>query len=155
MSLYWEVRGKLEDARKKLSSYKKEDLIHLLINERYNQFVSDHADYADGENPVDETIENGKDHGKRVPYVGWYWRHTDFSRRKISIGNCGEFIGIMENNKWGYPERFLTEEEANKVIEIIELAKDKSEEGGSLGEIVKNTNRELEKLWPYFQTLKI
>jgi len=49
-------------------------------------------------------------HGKAIPYIGWYWRHVDFTQT-ISLGDCGDFVGFMENNKWGYPEFTLTPEQ--------------------------------------------
>ena len=152
-SIYWGIRGKMEDARTKLLEYTKEDLVHLLINTRYNNFVSHLADYGKDEIPQNPELSNGISCQKRVPYIGWYWRDTDFSRKEMSIGNCGDFIGIMENNKWGYPERFLTKEECEKVIEIIESAMRADEAGGDMNEIYKNTRKELEKLWVYIQTL--
>lgn len=155
VSLYWGIRGKMEEARKSLLEYEKEDLVHLLINTRYNDFISRLANYSEGEDPQEPELANGFPHGKRAPFIGWFWRNTDFSRKKISIGDSGEFIGIMENNKWGYPERLLTEEEADKVIEIVERAMRADEQGGDVSEITKNTRRELEKLWAYMQTLKI
>jgi hypothetical protein len=48
--------------------------------------------------------------GKAVPYIGWFWRSVDFDR-PISFGDCGVFVGFMENNKWGYPEYDLTPEQ--------------------------------------------
>ena len=155
ISIYWAIRGKMGDQRNKLLSYEKEDLIHLLLNTKYNNFVSKLADYKDEEKPQEPELSNGKAHGKRVPYIGWFWRNTNFSEKEIHIGDCGQFIGIMENNKWDYPQRYLTEEEANKVIEIIENAMTEDEKGGSLSDIQSNTRKELEKLWGYFQTLKI
>jgi hypothetical protein len=52
--------------------------------------------------------------GKAVPYIGWYWRQVDFDS-PISFGDCGEFVGFLENNKWGYPEFTLTPEQDAEV----------------------------------------
>lgn len=146
---YFVVRGDtLDEAVAKIKAIKKENLVKLVVNNRVNEFVSNSADYSD-----DDLDPHG--HGKRVPYIGWYWRPTDFVGRSIPIGDCGEFIGIMENNKWDYPERMLTEAEANQVIEIVWEAKRLSEKGGNLKEIWENTNGKLEELWDLFQGFKI
>lgn len=154
-SIYWGIRGTLKEASEKLLKYEKEDLVHLLVNTRYNQFVSNLANYDDDEKPQDPTLSSGTTYGKRVPYIGWFWRNVDFSRKELPIGDTGEFIGFIANNKWDYPQRLLTEGEANKVIEIIELAMREDEKGGSVKEIREKTRAELEKLWGYLQTLKV
>lgn len=111
-----------------------------LINELYNIQVSRLADYSNEEH---KTIDK-HGHGKRIPYIGWFWRNTDFVGKRVSIGDCGSFIGVMENNKWGYAEREMTAEEVDKFIEYIErgfAGQDKAEE-------VFN------ELWGWFQTLR-
>ncbi len=145
----------MEEAKNKLGEYSKEGLISLLINQRYNDFVSQYSDYKDEEKPQDPTAANGRAGGKRVPYIGWFWRSVDFANKEISLGDCGEFIGIMENNKWGYPERLATEEEASKIISIIEASMRQDEKGGELSELRRKTLTEIEKLSPYLQTLSI
>ncbi len=50
----------------------------------------------------DTTLFNIAESGKSIPYIGWFWRYVDFDEPTITIGNCGEFSGFMENNKWGY-----------------------------------------------------
>lgn len=52
-----------------------------------------------------EPIKGGLyDTGKVIPYIGWYWRDVDFDAPYVVLGDCGFFIGFMENNKWGYPQ---------------------------------------------------
>ena len=51
---------------------------------------------------VQEKFEHMND-GKPIPYIGWYWRNVDFND-PVTLGDCGMFIGFMENNKWDYPE---------------------------------------------------
>lgn len=150
------TNGKIiNQIKEELIAESKEDLVSLIINERYNQFISSYADYNENDKPQDSTISNGKSNGKRVPYIGWFWRDTNFANKLISIGDCGEYIGIMENNKWDYSERLLTSEECDKVIEIIEKAMYENSKGGDLVRIERNILSELEKLWPYLQTLSI
>jgi hypothetical protein len=145
---YFVVRGdSLEESLNTIMEYEKEDLAKLIVNNRLNDFISEYANYKDD--------ERGNNHGKRVPYVGWFWRATDFVGGNIPIGDCGDFIGVMENNKWDYPERLLTKEEAEKVTKIVWEAKILSEKGGSVAEIIDSTKAKLEELWDLFQTFKI
>lgn len=110
------------------------------INKIYNDFLAKHSD-------TEADFGMG---GKSVPYIGWFWREINFHSKYIPIGNCGEFIGFMANNKWGHPERDLLIYEVDKVIELIDeamhLEKDGSEE--DVQEALKN-------LWEYMQTLTI
>lgn len=144
-----------ETAKAKLLAADHADLVAMAINTRYNGFVGDLADFKDDERPQDLSFIYSHEGGKRIPYVGWYWRSTDFSSKRIAIGNCGDFIGVMENNKWDYPSRYLTESEADQVIAIIDAAMQADGAGGQLSQIMANTRREIEKLWPLFQTFTI
>lgn len=143
VSDYFTVRGDtIEDIQANLAKNSKDDLVGLVINNRLNEFVGHWADKGEGDS-------------KFIPYVGWFWRSTDFVGRHIAIGDCGEFIGVMENNKWDYPERELTVTECDQVIAIILEAKRLSEEGGLATDISKKTRDKLAELWPLFQTFKI
>jgi len=50
--------------------------------------------------------------GKVIPYIGESWPDVDFTK-PVSFGHCVNFVGFMENNKWGYPEWQLSEEQDN------------------------------------------
>ena len=148
---YWVVRGKtIKEAINKINQYGKKDLVNLIVNNRLNHFISEYADYNE-----DKESKNHCGSGKRIPYIGWYWRATNFVEREISIGDCGDFIGVMENNKWDNPERLLTKSEADKVVKIVWEAKELSEEGGDVREIEERTKKKLEKLWELFQSFKL
>lgn len=112
-----------------------------LINKLYNRYVADLAD------------NDSKPYGKAIPYIGWFWRSCDFAKKDISIGNSGVFIGVMENNKWNYPERKLTPDEADKFIELLERVMAVSH--GSGEDISFYRNKRLDDLWKWMQTLKI
>lgn len=143
-SVFWAVRGKsLEICASNLRKAKKEELVALAINTRMNDFCVRHSD--------DKTVP----FGKRIPYIGWFWRTVDFYHKKISIGKALSLVGFIENNKWDYPERYLTDKEANKVIAMLWSAMEISQRGGNLGETTNAVNVELEKLWNYMQRLKI
>jgi hypothetical protein len=146
---YWVVRGSnITTVFEQLSKLDSKDLAQLIVNNRVNDFVTKYADFSEGDN-------DPRGHGKRIPYIGWYWRSVDFVTPQITIGDCGSFIGIMENNKWGYSERILTAVEAEKVTNIIWEAKELSEQGGQVSEIAKNTENKISELWDLLQTFKI
>lgn len=138
----------MADAIKELSEFDHAELVTMIVNTDLNEFVGGMADYRDGE-------DDPHGHGKRVPYVGWFWRSTDWVGGRISIGDCGEFIGVMENNKWDYPQRRLTDGEARAVTEIVWEARDLSRAGGSLADSTRLTNEKLDELWALFQTFTI
>lgn len=60
------------------------------------------------------------DTGKSLPYIGWYWRDTNLEENSVSIGKTDTgLVGVMENNKWSYPERRMTESECSKFKELL------------------------------------
>lgn len=111
-----------------------------LINELYNTRVAGLADDNDT---------------KRIPYIGWFWRHTDFVGKHILIGNAGSFIGVMENNKWDYPERMMTEAEVDTFIAFLDRAFEENRQSGLLDEIIRKTAAVLKECWDWFQTLQV
>lgn len=147
-NLYWNLRGNYEARKKKLSSFSKKFLEDAILDQEYNNFLRDWADYKD-----DDTAKNT--HGKRLPYIGWYWRHLNFSSGSLPIGNCGSFIGFIANNKWNYNERLTTPEEFSAIMAIIDEAMRLSTEGGILSKIVERTEEKISELWPLLQTMKV
>ena len=140
-NVYFEVRGNYAERKAKLASLPREWLEAAILDGKYNEFLSSRADDKDS---------------KRVPYIGWFWRHITFSdTARIPIGDCGEFVGFMANNKWDYPERWLSESEAAHVIAIIDEAMRLNQQGGNLAEIEASTNAKLRELWEYMQTLSV
>ena len=147
-NLYWVLRGTYSERKAKLASVDRAWLEASILDEKYNEFLCSKADYKDHE-------KDAHGHGKRVPYIGWFWRRVTFSAGTISLGDCGEFVGFMENNKWGYRERSTTAEEFVRIMTIIDEAMKLDEQGGSLDKIIESTNAKLEELWGYMQTLTI
>jgi hypothetical protein len=119
-----------------------------MINDLYNSRVGSWADYENGESGPHGT-------GKRIPYIGWFWRPTDFVGKKICIGDAGQMIGVMERNKWGYPARWMTEEEVDKFIEYLERAFTELDRGGVVSELEATAEKVFVECWQWFQTLKI
>jgi hypothetical protein len=81
----------------------------------------------------------GMSGGKRIPYIGWYWRNVDFTqpfslgrtRIEASVfeqihglrGHHGPgWAGFMENNKWDYPEWTVTEPQAVAIVQALREA---------------------------------
>ena len=80
----------IEKRKIELTAKAHEELVDDIINRELNDLVSGYADVKE-----DEVDEFG--HGKRVPYIGWFWRSVDFANSSYTIGDCGDFIGFMEN----------------------------------------------------------
>jgi hypothetical protein len=150
-NIYWSLRGRYGEKKKKLSEMERKWLEDIIIDKQYNSFLSDFCNYDKAHDTRDR-----HGHGKRIPYIGWFWRHVPFSSaEEISIGNCGHFIGFMPNNKWDYPERYMTKEEAEKVIGIIDEAMRLDQQGGDVSEIQQQIFACLETIWDYMQTLEV
>lgn len=149
-NLYWQVRGTYAERKAKLESMPREWLEAAILDSEYNSFIAERADFPPDSN------EDERGHGKRVPYIGWFWRHIEFSNLTgIPIGQCGNFVGFMANNKWDYPERTLTAEEGAHVVAIIDEAMRLNQKGGELSKIAAETNSKLGELWDYMQTLSV
>lgn len=148
-NLYWRLRGTYEQRRATLEDLDPDLLRAMILDAEYNDFLRHWSDYPEG-----EAGPGGR--GKRLPYVGWFWRHVTFhDLESIPIGDCGEFVGFMANNKWDHPERNLTLEEARAVMAIVDEAMRVNQEGGESGKIQANTARDLDRLWDYMQTLEV
>ena len=72
-----------------------------------------------------EALSNRKDIysvcgvGKAIPYIGWFWREVMFDNVTLCLGDCGEFIGFMENNKWGYDYVEVNKENSDKLKDML------------------------------------
>jgi hypothetical protein len=156
-SFYWFLHGKnYEETYHLLNITDKMDLCALIINERYNHFLSLYCDYKDNEFPINKNILNGKPHNKRLPYIGWYWRNLNFADKKIPIGfDEYGYVGFMVSNKWGYPERHLTHYEVEKLISIIDDAMRINEEGDDLKNLNHRKMEAIEAIYPWIQSLTL
>lgn len=146
-SLYWFAPDKgAVDFRALLAKTDRNDLERMLFNARYNDFCSARCDVDDDKFPH---VENGK----RIPYMGWFWRSVNFYDRRITIGFRGGYVGFMGNNKWDHDERDLSAPEVDKLMGFLDAAMQESRKGGDLAEIVKNVNGKLDELRAWMQTL--
>lgn len=137
--LFWNLRGNYKERKEKLSKMSHEYLEAAILDSCYNNFIIN----IEEDNTTDVKI---------IPYIGLYWCHVTFSDFTIiRIGDCGEFIGFMENNKWDHPERYLTEDEGYNIIAFLDNAmriQDGASSEATLDIVPQN-------LWDYMQTLKI
>ena len=147
-NLFWAVSGPYDKMKAGLAGMSREWLEAAILDDVYNDFLGRYADYRDGE-------KSPHGHGKRLPYIGWSWRHLPFHSGALPIGNCREFIGFMANNKWDYAERVTTPEEFADIMAIIDEAMRLSRQGGNVSEIMKETYAKLGELWDYMQGLRI
>lgn len=140
--LLWSLRGDYSDKKTQLSEMRREYLEAVIIDAHYNIFIR---------NLIENNIDGYHNATKVIPYIGFGWRHVTFSQLdRIKIGNCGDFIGFMEKNKWNYPERYLVVDEARKIIGYLDQAMRITN-----GEETGNLNFVMSELWDYFQTLRI
>lgn len=101
------------------------------------------AALADNE---DFVVKGLSQHGKTLPYIGWYWRVVDFTER-ISLGDCGAFVGFMENNKWDYAEWAVTDEQDAEIKRLLVKVVDRYQENN-------DRQRTLQDLYDYIQTCR-
>jgi hypothetical protein len=145
---YWNIdQANYQDKLAFLMGKTKEELATAIVNYHYDTFCKDNADAKDDE-------ERAHSSGKRIPYIGWFWRSINFLGY-VPIGIMYEreggdsLIGFMANNKWDYPERYLTDEERLRVISYLDIA---------IGCTRSNKTGKaaaLKELWDYMQTLSI
>lgn len=147
-NLYWSVRGNFEQRKSRLAELPKDYLEACVLDREYNDFLRSRAD-ADEKDADHAHILNGK----RVPYMGWFWRHLDFHAGRLPLGFHEGYVGFMANNKWDYHERDTTPEEFATIMGFIDAAMVENQKGGSLDKIIDDTNAELKKLRDYVQTL--
>lgn len=119
-----------------------ERLVNELLNNDYNGFCADNCDYDEN---TDLNDKHG--HGKRIPYLGWFWRRLDFASGVLPLGRSdyGErMVGLMANNKWNYDGRPTTGDEFARIVGLIDEARP------LMGD---DFEAKLAELWDYVQSL--
>jgi hypothetical protein len=137
-----EMRGTYTEIKAQLARVPKKQLEAMVLDQEYNDCLGAWAD--DDDSP----------RGKRIPYLGWYWRNVEFSRGSFTLGDSGDVVGFMEKNKWGYPERTTTKEEFARAIALIDEARAIDGQGGIVSEIHAARDVKLKELYDYLQSLK-
>lgn len=113
----------------------------LLVNDQLNRFIGD-SRRDEGDAPID--------------YQGWFWRSVDFfTPRGITIAEGDGRVAICQNNKWGYPERDLTEAEQTQFLTLVWAAYLESRKGGNLAEIYAATDAALGKANDFILSLDV
>lgn len=114
----------------------------MRTNDEYNTWLAGHSD-------VDEDADRDYElfgTGKRLAYIGWFWRAVDVVGRDIPLGWAdGGFVGIMARNKWDYRQRDMTPDEAEHFVAAIEAAMD-AEAAGAAREDINRRLRDV-SLW--------
>lgn len=110
------------------------------FDKHYNTIAEELSDWDDS---ADEPYGYG---GKRIPYIGWFWRWCEFSKKHVAIGDSGSFIGVMQSNKWGYDERGMTPDEVDAFVAFLDRAN---------GAKDADLDTVLREMWDWFQTLTI
>ena len=119
-----------------------EDLAETMVNHVLNEFIAAHSTTSFAEGREDTP----------VPYQGWYWRHVDLFGR-ITIADGDGQVAICESNKWGYPERSLTDAERDHFLALVWEAYIASQQGGRLDLIRQATREALERAGQYIAQL--
>lgn len=141
-----------DEAAAKVSEYTHEQLVHVVLNEHLNDWAREVADI--GDSPLVDIITTHNTGGKRIPYIGWYYRNVDWAGLSVPIADCGDFIGICENNKWGYDQRYLEPDEAKQVIALLWEAK-RIDNDLEATERAMTRDAKLREVWDLFQTFAI
>lgn len=89
-----------------------------------------------------------------IPFQGWFWRSVDFFGT-ITIADGAGQVAICENNKWGYPERTLTDQERDKFRDLVWDAYRESRRGGRLDQIRQATRAALDVAGEHIEALTV
>ncbi len=122
----------------RLASQPAQSLAETMVNHVLNEFIAAHSTTSFAEGREDTP----------VPYQGWYWRRVDFFGR-ITIADGDGQVAICESNKWGYPERSLTDAEREHFLALVWEAYIASRQGGRLDLIRQATREALERAGQY------
>ncbi len=112
-------------------------------NAERNERIWEWADYQKSDRDI-------HGHRKRIPYIGWFWRNADFENKLVHIGNSGQLIGVMENNKWDYARRVMTEEEVDVFVDYLDKAFTLIDRGDA-----PQAEAVFLELWDWFQGLPL
>lgn len=141
---YWTLRGDYTQKKNQLTLWPREYLEAVFLDASYNNFIRDCCNSG-------RYSEFGYD--VPISFFGSDWRHIEFSQLdKIPIGTNSSSlprVGFMVKNKWDFPERYLTIDEARTVISFLDRAMEANENC-----YFDAAKTHLKELWDYMQTLK-
>jgi len=148
MSIYWFHSGDAESFRAKLLDTNAQILAALVFNERYNDFCRSWSDAKEESKDYDDILN-----GKRIPYMGWFWRSINFWSGEIPLGFNQGYVGFMENNKWDHHERLMSPHETKQLMLYLDEAMESSRKGGDLGKIHDEVRDKLKVIRDWMQGL--
>jgi hypothetical protein len=132
------------DEMKSLSGHSSEQLAELIVNETLNNFIGNLT-------PSSFSDDRGK---APIPYQGWYWRAVNFfAPRGITIAMGDGQIAVCQSNKWGYPERYLTDDEQAEFLRLVWDAYREGRAGGVVSEIHEARDMALAKAGYFIASL--
>lgn len=140
--IYLDARKSAMENRDLLAEQTPTQLAESIINDTLNRFISDYSSTS---------LEEGREDSP-IPYQGWFWRSVDFFGR-ITIASGDGQLAICESNKWGYPERSMSDDERDEFRRLVWAAYVEALKGGNLAEIRKNTVAALEAAGEYVASL--
>lgn len=124
-----------------LAAQEPRSLAVMIVNHVLNGFIT--------------SYDNDNDY-RAIPYQGWYWRSVDFfTDGGVTIADGDGQVAVCENNKWGYPQRGLTEDEQARFLTLVWDAYLESRKGGLLSEIKEKTVAALGVAGDYIGSLTI
>lgn len=132
--------GALDNLRK----HAVDELAAMIVNKALNDFIhsADGGFLDEGEAPI--------------PFQGWFWREVDFfAPNGVTIADGAGQVAVCESNKWGYPERSLTEVEQGEFLGLVWAAWLESHKGGQLSEIQAATRAALEQAGEFIVGLDV
>lgn len=122
------------------------ELATLIVNHKLNELISDYTD----------SFLDRKTDDAHIPFHGWFWRAVDFfSPNGVTIARDGDAVAVTMNNKWGFPERYLTAEEQAEFRRLVWKAHRIAVGGGALTEITQGTKDALEEAGAFIEGLTI
>lgn len=111
----------------------------MMVNETLNSFIRE-AQPDDGERPID--------------FQGWFWRSVDFfTPGGTTVAKGDGRVAVCQNNKWGYLQRDLTDDEQATFRGLVWGAYRASGKGGNLADIWAARDAELEKANEFIHNL--
>lgn len=130
----------------RLAAKPSDELARAILNDELNGFIAHRSSSSFSDDREDAPI----------PYQGWFWRSVDFfTPRGVTIAEGDGQVGVCENNKWDYPERWLTDDEQAEFLRLVWAAYQESRKGGNLADINEATDAALRVAGEYIAGLDV
>ena len=88
-----------------------------MTSDKLNEILAELADADDLYN-----VKGLEGTDRCIPYIGWFWRDVNFDADRCTLGDCGQFVGFMEKNKWGYDQFVIEGERWARVKQLLVVA---------------------------------